>query len=188
MVKALIIILGLSLDGFVSMMQTGATVRNLTWKKRFAYAGIYSLIGVISALIGFGCASIAKDYLTEHYELTFAALIIFSLGVVLMTRSYKNVGYEEKLDKSFNIKKLARLALITNIDTFALAAGFSFMNLPLVLVVLAIGVLNYALVLIALTVGYNLGADHQRIIGMSGGALMIIFSVWILINYVLMRV
>ncbi len=188
MINAILIALGLSLDGFVLMMQTGATVRELTWKKRFMYAGVYTLISIVSALIGFGCATVAKNYLAEHYEFSFASLIVFSLGVVLMTKSYKGNNYVERLDKTFDLKKLARLAIVTNIESFALAAGFCFMNFSLVPVILLIAIIGFLLILLALTIGYNVGASYQMQIGLAGGALMIFFSVWILINYVLMRV
>ena len=52
MTVTIAILLGLSLDGFVYMMQIGATVKQLTWKKRLTYAGVYTLISCLSVAIG----------------------------------------------------------------------------------------------------------------------------------------
>ena len=65
MTVTIAILLGLSLDGFVYMMQIGATVKQLTWKKRLTYAGVYTLISCLSVAIGYGVAVLLQDAMND---------------------------------------------------------------------------------------------------------------------------
>ena len=127
MYKFILILVGLYLDGFVYMMQVGATIRDCGMGKRARYSLIYTLVA----------------------------------------------------------RKLFHIAVVTNIDTLVLGASFSFMGSGALNALLLFLVFGFIAVYTALTIGYNLGASYQRQVSMSGGVLMIIFAVWVLIEYVL---
>jgi putative Mn2+ efflux pump MntP len=91
--------------------------------------------------------------------------------------------YIEKLDKTFDQKKLFHIAVVTNIDTLVLGAGFSFMGSGALTALALFLIFGFIAVYTALTIGYNLGASYQRQVFMSGGVLMIIFAVWVLVEY-----
>ncbi|MEE8808139.1 MAG: manganese efflux pump [Lactimicrobium sp.] len=170
------------------MMQTGATLRNFTLKKRALYALIYALIGAAAVVVGYCLAAIFKNVMNGSAEMTAASLIIFFLGLFVIFKSFRSDnGYVEKLDPDFNCRKMLRLSVLTNIDTMVLMAGFSFMGLMLRYAMISVLVVSFLTVFIALSIGYNLGTSYQKLVGISGGALMVFFSIWILANYVIMR-
>ena len=185
MKETIAILLGLSLDGFVYMMQTGATVRNLSWKKRLGYACVYAFISVISVIVGYGIAKCLGGVMHDKLELLISVLIIFGLGLILIDKSIKESKYVEKLDKDFNVKKLVKLAIFTNIDNLAVGTSIGFLNVPLFYSVISIAIIAFILVISALTVGYNLGASYQKQVSFVGGALMVIFSMWLVIKFLL---
>lgn len=187
MTKALLILIGLSLDGFIAMMQTGATLRDCSLGKRAWYALIYAGVGACAVFVGYILAAMFKNIMNVPAEMATASLIIFFLGLTVIFKSVHGSGYVEKLDPDFNGKKMARLSALTNIDTMVLMAGFSFMGLYLSYAMISVLVISFLTVFIALTIGYNLGASYQKPVGISGGMLMIFFSIWILANYVIMR-
>ena len=160
MMKALLILIGLSLDGFIAMMQTGATLRDCSLGKRAWYALIYAGVGACAVFVGYILAAMFKNIMNAPAEMATASLIIFFLGLTVIFKSVHGSG---------------------------LMAGFSFMGLYLSYAMISVLVISFLTVFIALTIGYNLGASYQKPVGISGGTLMIFFSIWILANYVIMR-
>lgn len=181
--ETLIFLGGISLDGFIYVMQIGATVRDLNWKQRFKYAGVYALTAIAMALVGFGCSGIAKSFMSADIERITAIVTMALLGIVIATRAYSGVNYEEKLDKTFNVKRMVLIAIVTNIDTLLLGSAFNFFQTPLLYCILTIGICSIVLATVALTVGYNLGAAYQKQIGMIGGGIMVVCSLVMLFNY-----
>lgn len=187
MYKLFLILLGLYLDGFVYMMQTGATVKDLTIKKMAGYSLLYTVVACGMAMIGYGAAHLFKDLMSYSVEIFVASLIIFFAGIGMIWRAiWSKDSYEEKLDRDFNIKKLFRTALYTNIDTLLIGASFSFIGTGAWIALGLFALVGYIIVFIALSIGYNLGASYQRQVQIAGGALMAVFAVWIFANYVLM--
>jgi putative Mn2+ efflux pump MntP len=83
------------------------------------------------------------------------------------------------------MRKLIRLAVYTSIDTLFVGAGFSLLEIAFSGVVLLSSVISFITVFLAMEIGYNLGASYQRVVGMLGGALMIIFSMYLMAVLVL---
>ena len=186
MYKFILILVGLYLDGFVYMMQVGATIRDCGMGKRARYSLIYTLVASGMAMIGYGVAHLFKDFMSFDLEVLVACLIIVGLGMRMVWQgAIGRSTYVEKLDKTFDHRKLFHIAVVTNIDTLVLGASFSFMGSGALNDLLLFLVFGFIAVYTALTIGYNLGASYQRQVSMSGGVLMIIFAVWVLIEYVL---
>lgn len=187
MYKFILILIGLYLDGFVYMMQTGATVKDMKSWARCVCALIYTLVASGMAMIGYGTAYLFKGFLDVRSEMLVASLIIFVSGMRMFWQGLlgKN-NYVEKLDRNFSMKKFFWTAVSTNIDTLAIGAAFSFMGSGALTALVLFLVFGFIVIYIALTIGYNLGASYQREFSIAGGLLMGIFAVWILIEYVLL--
>lgn len=172
-----------SLDGAVYMMQVGATLRQLTWKKR----GFYSLISMAAAFaaaaLSYAVAWFFKDSLQLRLQMICACLIIMGLGVTFVARSIRLQPFEERLDRSFSTMRMVKIAAITNIDTFFIGASLSFLNIPLLYAAGMVVAFAFATTLTALSVGYTLGAGHQRTLSISGGILMIVLGAMLLAGY-----
>lgn len=186
MLQANLIFLGLSLDSFVVMMQKGAVIKNLTLKKLLLYTLVYALTNMGMLMAGFGISSILRLAIdSPRFQITIAALIIFFVGVFLLTKSNMQKQFVEHVDPDFDVKAVFKLALYTSIDTFFVGAGFSLLGIQWFSALLLSFCVSFIAVFIALLIGYNEGAKYQRIVGMIGGALMIFFSIYILLIYVL---
>ena len=179
LLQAVFICLGLSLDGFVLMMDKGATMRKLELKKAMLYSLVYSLAAEILLLIGYLISFIFTGFLTSKMKLFIAIILIFTIGVYIFFKSLKREESEERVDDSFNLKKCFKLAIFTNIDTLCLGIGFSFSKIEIIVSVLMIFVISFIVILIAQYIGYTQGAKHTRIFGVSGGMLIIVFSIYL---------
>ena len=179
LLQAVFICLGLSLDSFVLMMDKGATMRKLELKKAMLYSLVYSLAAEILLLIGYLISFIFTGFLTSKMKLFIAIILIFTIGVYIFFKSLKREESEERVDDSFNLKKCFKLAIFTNIDTLCLGIGFSFSKIEIIVSVLMIFVISFIVILIAQYIGYTQGAKHTRILGISGGMLIIVFSIYL---------
>ena len=179
LLQAVFICLGLSLDSFVLMMDKGATMRKLELKKAMLYSLVYSLAAEILLLIGYLISFIFTGFLTSKMKLFIAIILIFTIGVYIFFKSLKIEESEERVDDSFNLKKCFKLAIFTNIDTLCLGIGFSFSKIEIIVSVLMIFVISFIVILIAQYIGYTQGAKHTRILGVSGGMLIIVFSIYL---------
>ena len=185
LLQAAMIFVGLSLDGFVIMMKKGATVRKLQTKDMILYALIYSVTDVCAVLLGYLTSFIFKDILSGELEISIACLTMFAVGVFLCVKSWKVGTFEEKLDKDFGYRQCFRLAAITCLDTLFLGIGFSFLGLSMLMAVILSFCISFVTIIAALKIGYSQGARYQRVIGISGGSLIIVFCLYVLIKYVI---
>ena len=102
-----------------------------------------------------------------------------------MTKSFKSKDFVEQVDHEFNMRKLLRLSVYTSIDTLFIGAGFSLLGIAFTSAILLSFVISFITVFLAMEIGYNLGASYQRTMGMLGGALMVIFSMYLMAVLVL---
>ena len=179
LLQAVFICLGLSLDSFVLMMNKGATMRKLELKKAMLYSLVYSLAAEILLLIGYLISFIFTGFLTSKTKLFIAIILIFTIGVYIFFKSLKREESEERVDDSFNIKECFKLAIFTNIDTLCLGIGFRFSKIEIIVSILMIFVISFIVILVAQYIGYTQGSTHTRILGVSGGMLIIVFSIYL---------
>ena len=179
LLQAVFICLGLSLDSFVLMMDKGATMRKLELKKALLYSLVYSLAAEILLLLGYLVSFIFTGFLTSKTKLCIAIILIFTIGVYIFFKSLKREESEERVDDSFNIKECFKLAIFTNIDTLCLGIGLSFSKIEIIVSILMIFVISFIVILIAQYIGYTQGSKHTRILGVSGGILIIAFSIYL---------
>ncbi len=186
MLHASLIFLGLSLDSFVVMMHKGATLRNLALKDMLLYSLIYALIGLIIFLAGYGVSTFFAGVLPDgRVQIGAASLILLAVGLFVFIKSTRHCDFVEKLDRDFNCQKLCRLAMVTNIDTFFVGAGFLLLGVSLGNAAMLAFLIFFFTVFVSLAVGYSNGSGFERTAGMTGGALMIIFSLYFMLTYVL---
>ncbi|NCB32751.1 MAG: hypothetical protein EOM64_02515 [Erysipelotrichia bacterium] len=183
--QAVLIFIGLSLDCFVLMMNQGAKLTNLKTRDSICYALIYAMVNVGSVLLGYAISFVLKDVLSDKLEILIACLAIFTLGCYMMIKSFRAQAVVEQADKKFNCKKCFELALVTSFDTLFLGVCFSFLGISLLCAMLLSFAVTFIAIIVAVQIGYNLGSSYTRAVGMSGGSLMIIFALYLLIVYVL---
>ena len=185
MIQVIGIFIGLSLDSFIVMMNKGATIKSLNMKYASVYALVYAVISSCAVLAGYGISYIFVGYLSYRLEMGIACLILFALGFMICMKLLFSGKIEEKVDKSFNVKMCWKLALVTSIDTLLLGVGFGFLNIVMAQALLLSFVITFVTILVALWIGYTQGSKYQRIVGISGGILLIIFSLYFLFNYII---
>ncbi len=181
MLQAILILIGLSLDSFIVMMQRGANMKNLTAKKLFSYTFVFTCIAVVMFLIGYGGSSLLEKAMDDRIEMFIATQIIFFVGVFQIVKSLMKKEFVEGLDHGFNISGVFHQALHTSIDVALIGAAFGLYGSLLSLTTLVAFIAIFVSVLIALLVGYHYGAQYQKVYGVIGGVLMVVFSIYMIV-------
>ncbi len=184
MINTLFIFSGLLLDSFVVMMEKGATLRRQPVKNLLLYSLVYAAVTAVMFMIGcllsFALSSFLPDGKTE--TLTAAALINIA-GVSVVVKTLLSQKYEERLDRHFGLKSLVRLAALSGIHILIAGMSFSLFGLKVLPALLLACGLFFAAVFAGLEVGEELGAGYRRTISLSGGVLMILFSLIVFVRY-----
>lgn len=180
MLQAILIILGLSLDSVIVMMQKGAQMVKLSWDKLIEYSLLFALVTAGTLSFGYVGSFFFQNLIdSPKVEGFIAVLIVFFIGVFTITKSVMRKGFEEKIDRDFGFKALLKQALYTNIDTFFVGTALSFYGFSYIPTACVMLLISFIAVLSALLIGYNLGAGCQRIVGVAGGCLMVFFSIYL---------
>lgn len=188
MLHEILIFTGLSLDAFIVMMNKGAQLRNLKFKKLILYALEFAVVATAMFMLGFGISKlIALPIVKAKVEITIASCILFFVGVFTITKSFMQKGFVEKLDDGFDYRALLRMALYTSIDTFFVGVAYGLLAIDTTHAVGISFLITLLAVLSALLIGYNLGAKYQKVVGMVGGALMVFFGIYLIAVYLVMR-
>lgn len=188
MTKEILIFVGLSLDAFIVMMNKGAQLKDLNIKKIALYALQFAAIATFMFMFGFGVSKLISIPIERGtIEVTIAALIIFFVGVLTLTKSFMQKNFVEKLDENFDCKTLCKMAVYTSIDTFFMGGAYGFLSVETTHALAVSFVTTFLAVSLALGIGYNLGAKYQRIVGMVGGALMVFFGIYLIAFYLILR-
>ncbi|MBR2677763.1 MAG: manganese efflux pump [Solobacterium sp.] len=177
LLHALMIFLGLTFSGFVVMMNKGATLGNLTPAKALLFSLITSAVNVLAVLAGYALSIMCKGMLSEKAEIITAYVILFCIGIFLTVRAWHTRNTEEKLDRSFDMKQCFLLALRYSYGIVLVGAGCFLLGIDLMKVIVIVALMTFISVLAALYVGYYFGSGFSRTVGMSGGILMILFTV-----------
>jgi putative Mn2+ efflux pump MntP len=166
------------------MMEKGATLRRQPVKNlllySLVYAGVTVMMFMIGCLLSFELSSFLPDDQTR--TLTAAALINIA-GISIVIKTLLSDKYEERLDRHFGLKPLVRIAVISGVHILIAGMSFSLFGLKIMPAVLLACGLFFAAVFAGLEVGEELGAGYRRTISLSGGVLMILFSLIVFVRY-----
>ena len=180
MLWAFFILFGLSLDSAIAMLNKGAQLTDLSYKKTFWYSLIYTAVSFLIFSLGFGIAKVVDPYaFTVKVQSFIAVAAVLCIGVLITTKAFSREEVEEKADREFCVHTLLKMTVLTNIDTFVVGACIALYGLPYLFSGVNLATVSFFTVFVCLRVGYSMGAGHQRVIGMIGGILIIVFALYL---------
>ena len=92
-------------------------------------------------------------------------------------------GEEEEAPPDLSARRLCLLAIATSIDALAVGVSMSFMNVPVLLSAVVIGVVAFVLSVVGGLAGRRLGALFQRRAELVGGLVLVGIGIKILVEH-----
>ena len=184
MYQALILFLGLAFNEFVVMMNKGATLANLSVGKRVGYGLIITAVNALALLAGYALSVAFKGILSSSGTIAAAYLILFCMGIFITVHAYYRRDTVEKLDREFDNMQCLILSLKNAYGILLVGAGCFLLGVSLPNALCLSSVMSFIFMVGALDVGYRYGSTFSRTVGMTGGILIVIFTVLRFMQYI----
>ena len=179
-----VIALGLAMDAFAVSIVSGSAYKQLNIKHAFQTAFLFGGFQAIMPLIGALAGLTVKQYIADYdHWLAFGLLTV--VGGKMIYESFKIRPTGKNFDPS-NIFVLLILAVATSIDALAVGITLPFLNVPIPVAVIIIGLITFALSYLGVFLGKRFGHFFESKIEAAGGLVLIALGTKILIQHLLL--
>lgn len=171
---------GLSMDAFAVAVCKGLAMKKLSVKKALIIAlwfgGFQALMPTLGYLLGTGFES----YVTaiDHW-IAFVLLGLIGANMIKEALSRE----EENASDAVDIKTMFLLAVATSIDALAVGVTYAFLQVQIIPAVTFIGVITFALSLAGVKIGNVFGLRFKAKAEISGGVILILMGIKILLEH-----
>lgn len=178
-----VLAVGLSMDAFAVAISKGLAVSKIKFKHTLItglwFGGFQALMPLIGYLLGVSF----QKYITpvDHF---IAFILLAAIGANMIKESFSKEENDSNAD--FGFKTMLIMAIATSID--ALASGISFAVLPDVNIIAAIsfiGACTFTFSAIGVKIGNVFGLKYKSKAEFTGGFILIILGLKILIEHLL---
>lgn len=180
-VTVILIAVGLSMDAFAVSIAKGISV-NMN-RRRSAillaslFGGFQALMPVIGWFVGLGLRDIIMGI--DHW-------IAFGLlGFIGAKMIYDSTKSEDGKEEDVTLFAALVLAVATSIDALMVGLSFAFLETPILIPVLIIGVVTLTLSYMGFIFGSRMGSIFGKKIKILGGLILVLIGIRILIEHIL---
>ncbi len=183
MLELVLIAVGLSMDAFAVAVCKGLGMSKLNLRTAAVLALFFGCFQALMPFIGWALGS-QFLWLIEPVDHWVAFILLaFIGGKMIWGALHEDEDCAEGEDTSrIDLHEFLMLAVATSID--ALAAGISFAALEVDIVpsVLLIGIITFCLTLVGVAVGHFFGARYQKPASITGGAVLVLIGLKVLLE------
>lgn len=179
----------LSMDAFAVAICKGLAMRRLKVGQAVIiglYFGIaQAVMPVIGYFLGMGFEDKIKTY--DHW-IAFILLALIGLKMIAevlkSSKECNNCAVTAQLqDCGVSFRRIFPLAIATSIDALAVGVSFAFLGVDILPAAAFIGVITFTLSFAGVGIGCFFGSRFQRIAQLTGGIILILMSIKILIGH-----
>ena len=182
--ELLLIGVGLSMDAFAVAICQGLCMPKLNWRYAAAiglfFGGFQALMPLLGWLLGSQFAGYIQNF--DHW----VAFVLLGIIGVNMVREALAPEEEETacaVTTKLDYRQLTVMAVATSIDALAVGVTFAFLEVSIVPAVSIIGVTTFCLSVIGVAVGNFFGARYKKRAELTGGIILILLGVKILLEH-----
>ena len=170
-----IVLLGfaMSTDAFAAAIGKGAAMKRPRLSQALRAGLIFGVIETITPVIGWLMGKGASRYV-EAWDHWIAFGLLLALGLHMIWNGLKPESAEVADDaKKYGFVGLALAGLATSIDALAVGVGLAFVDTPIAVVALVIGLCTFSMVTLGVMLGRVLGAMVGKRAEIAGGVILI---------------
>jgi len=176
-----LIAIGLAMDAFAVSIQYGLSCCDMALKNKLRIAAFFGGFQAAMPLLGWLVGSSLRSFISsiDHWV---ALIILTGVGGKMIYEALQPAENRSVLD-SLALKTLFMLALATSIDALAVGVTFAFLDLDVLTASSFIGIITFALSLIAVNIGCQMGPLFERKAEIAGGVILILIGLKIFLFY-----
>lgn len=179
----LIVAVGVSADAFAVALGKGLQVRTAVLRTALIVAGAFGLAQAVMPLIGWLLGSAFADAIApvDHW---IAFVLLAAIGGKMLWEAFRPADDEAAGTASaLSVREISMLALATSIDALAVGVSFAFLNVPVWVAVVSIGLVTFVLSFVAVFVGHRVGTRWRKPAEVIGGLVLIGIGTQILVEH-----
>ena len=172
--------IGLSMDIFAVSICKGLSMKKLSFKKIIIIAIYFGLAHALAPVVGYFLGSTIVGFVSKvDHWIAFILLAIIG-GKMIKDSTDKET---DKRNDKVDIKTMLPLTIAVSIDALAVGMTFAFFETNIVLAVSIIGIIAFIISILGAIIGNKFGDKFQNKAELSGGIILIIIGIKILIEH-----
>lgn len=166
--EQLLLVLGLSMDGFAASVCMGIEAGERSGKKLFPIVAMIGGFHVLMLLAGYGLGAGCRGRVAAVYPWA-AALLLTLLGVNMLRQAGED---GPKKEKGSGLASIAALSFATSIDAMTVGVAFALYEVPAWQAGSLVAVVMGGLSFIGAAFGGHIGARYRRAARIAGGVIL----------------
>ena len=183
LVEIFLIAVSLALDAFAVSVSSGISIPGFGGRQAVKmglwFGGFQFAMPLVGWLLGTGVSQYIEA--VDHW-VAFGLLALIG-GRMVWGALGQGAGEGEEASSDLSARRLCLLAIATSIDALAVGVSMAFMNVPVLLSAVVIGVVAFALSVVGGLAGRRLGTLFQRRAELVGGLVLVGIGVKILAEH-----
>ena len=171
---------GLSMDAFAVSICKGLAMKKLDFKKALVIGLWFGGFQALMPLAGYLLGSRFEQYVTaiDHW---IAFILLSLIGANMIKESLSKE--ESETNDCVDVKTMFLLAIATSIDALAVGVTYAFLKVAIIPAISFIGVTTFILSVAGVKVGNIFGTKYKSKAELTGGVILILMGVKILIEH-----
>lgn len=174
--------IGLSMDAFAVAICKGLGMERINKRDTLLLALFFGGFQALMPLTGYLLGSRFASYI-ERWDHWIAFVLLAFIGGNMIRESREQEEEEAKHCGSIRYRELFTLAVATSIDALAVGISFAFLGVRIAPAVTLIGCTTFVLTLVGVWVGNLFGSRYKSRAELTGGIILILIGVKILLEH-----
>ncbi len=181
LIELMAVAAGLSMDAFAVALCKGACLRGKKGMEGIYIALSFGFFQALMPLLGWllGTGFSAHIHAVDHYA---AFGLLAFIGAKLIREALRKDG-DTLACRPLRFGELMMLSLATSIDALAAGVAFAMLDIRIIEAVSLIGLITFALSLLAVHIGRRFGVRFQAKAQMAGGICLVIIGLKVLLEH-----
>ena len=180
--EILLLGIGLSMDAFAVSVCKGLALQRVSWKECCIAGAWFGGFQALMPLLGYLLGTQFEQFVTsvDHW---IAFVLLGIIGGNMIRESREQEEEETKHCGSIRYREIFTLAVATSIDALAVGVSFAFLGVHIAPAVTLIGCTTFVLTLVGVWVGNLFGSRYKSRAELTGGIILILIGVKILLEH-----
>ena len=182
-ISLLAISVALSMDAFSVSICKGLATKQFSFKTALLcglwFGGFQALMPIIGYFLGAQFEHLITAF--DHW-IAFGLLLIIGINMIREALSDDDEE-EENSSCDCGFKTMLMMAIATSIDALAVGVSFAFLKVKIWFSVMIIGITTFLFSFVGVRIGNIFGSRYSKIAEMTGGVILIILGVKILLEH-----
>ena len=183
-VELLILAISLSMDAFAVSVCKGLSMKKATLKHGAICGAWFGGFQALMPLIGFFLGTLfANNDVIQDYDHWVAFILLALIGINMLKEAFEKCDCEEQPDADMSAKTMFVMAVATSIDALAVGIAMAMAgNVNISIAVALIGVITFTLSAVGVKLGNVFGSRFEKPAEITGGVILILLGVKILLE------